>query len=666
MKTAGTTKFDIWPQPRQLGTVWKPRNTQARLWHATGVQLTVLFLLTATVCVSGCRHQTDPRTQFNEGKRIASIQFHGNTALSDDQLRKYLPVQRKDTYLETNEAAVFDVLLQAYAAHGYYDAQIVKVDVQPTLRDWVRITVHLLEGRPTRVRVLGAKWRPPIPDSPRIMKKLPLKTGDIADIKKLNQLVKRVKKRLATRGYALADVQESMVVTRDEYAADIMLEIKPGQVCTIDKIHIDGLVLAPSDLVYRQVTEFEGEVYTPRVEKQIEDNLEQLNAFRMIDVAPVPRPDTPGVIDVDISVVEANFQNLKVGLGGQFETNKFLGWTSAVYQHNNFLHRLNQFQLRSKVGWALVPALWDVQDMGPVTLIEPSVTRRGFLEKKLVWNIATGLRTDVEENYKLFSPSARLSVSRPFFERLVLRLTYNFEYIVLYGMNDYIIKQLQNTYEDMRSPIRLADLNANVLLWLTDKQDNPNNGVIVQFDYWHSDPYLASQVAFNKIQPAVSAYWRVLPFFQIALHGELGFIYPIGKKDYTGIRANFFLGGHNTVRGWGGKRLAPWRELCVDAAQQKNCEKIWIGGKTMLEGNAEFRFRVSKLISVITFLDMGDVQYGVQQFVPSVWNYSAGGGIRIHTPVGRIRLDVGYRLNDPPLYRDEPRFGVHLGLGEAF
>ncbi|MBN2717249.1 MAG: BamA/TamA family outer membrane protein [Deltaproteobacteria bacterium] len=623
----------------------------------------------------GCRHRTDPGTQFREGRRVASITFSGNRALTDDELRKYLPIQRRDTYLEESETAVFDILLQLYAAKGYHDTKIIRVDVRSTPRGWVHLRVHLLEGQPSLVRLFAIKWQSPVTDAQKYIDGLALQKGDVASVEKLNEAVKQVKSRLANDGYALATVRESMIVTRDEYAADVILDVDAKAVCTIERFYLHGLEHAPYDLVYRELEEFEGLVYTPKVEDEIESNLSELNAFRLITVSPVERPDNPGVIDVDVSLVEANFQNLKIGVGGQFETNKFLGWTSAVYQHNNFMRRLNQFQLRAKLGWALVPSFWDVEDKGPVTLIEPSVTRKGFLEKRLVWNMALGFQTDVEENYKLFSPSGRLSVSRPFLKRLNIRLSYNFEYIVLYGLNDEIMRRLQADYEDMRSPIRLADVNVNTLLWLTDSRDNPNNGVVLQFDFWHSGPYLASEVAYHKVRPTISAYWRPFSFFQIALHGEVGFIYPIGSKDYSGIRANFFLGGHNTVRGWGGKRLAPSVDICLepteespDSPPRQVCEKIWIGGKTMVQGNAEFRFRVSKAFSVITFLDMGDVQYEVNAIKASLWNYSVGSGIRIHTPVGKIRFDVGYRLrlNNSREYRDEPAFGVHLGLGEAF
>ncbi|MBN2530108.1 MAG: BamA/TamA family outer membrane protein [Deltaproteobacteria bacterium] len=638
-----------------------------RALHPVVVVALVLFGFSQT----GCRRRTDPDTQFREGKQIASIAFFGNSALSDEQLKKYLPVQKKDYFLEGSESAVFDILLQAYAAHGYYHAVLESVEVTETRRNRLDIKVHLLEREPTLVRSVRFEWKGATPHRSIIARALPLQEGGIADIEQLNKAVETLNDRLADLGYALAEVHESMVVTRDEHAADVVFHIDAGPICRVREIHITGLEFAPSNLVYAELEEFKGKVYTPRVKSDIEENLGELNAFRMVTIEPVPAPNRSGQIDLDVSVIEADFQTLKLGVGVQFETNKFLGWTSAVYQHNNFLHRLNQFQLRARLGWALVPAFWNVEDMGPVTLIEPGITKKGLLERRLRWNWTMALQTDVEENYKLFSPSNRLSVSRTFFKHLNIRLAYNIEYIVLYGIDDYVMEELQRQHEDMRSPIRLADLNVGTRLWFADRQNDPDNGVVFRFDYWHSGPYLASEVRFNKIRPAVTGYWRMLPFLQLVLHGEVGYIYPLGSKVYTGIRSNFFLGGHNTVRGWGGKRLAPWVRICEDTTAlakgvEPKCEKIWIGGRTMVQANAELRFRWNKVVSSVLFVDMGDVQYAVRTIKPGQWNYSAGTGIRISTPVGKIRFDMGIRLNEPEAYRAERRFGIHLGLGEAF
>lgn len=86
----------------------------------------------------------------------------------------------------------------------------------------------------------------------------------------------------------------------------------------------------------------------------------------------------------------------------------------------------------------------------------------------------------------------------------------------------------------------------------------------------------------------------------------------------------------------------------------------------MLQGNLELRVRVVSMFSIIGFVDMGDVQAGVATWRPAQWNVSAGPGLRVDSPIGLVRLDVGFRLNEPGIYRDEPFWGIYFGFGETF
>jgi translocation and assembly module TamA len=76
--------------------------------------------------------------------------------------------------------------------------------------------------------------------------------------------------------------------------------------------------------------------------------------------------------------------------------------------------------------------------------------------------------------------------------------------------------------------------------------------------------------------------------------------------------------------------------------------------------------RVAGPVWLVAFADLGDVQSGEARYVFGDWNYSAGPGLRVDTPLGLVRLDVGFRLNAPGKYPDEPAWAAHFGLGEAF
>ncbi len=91
---------------------------------------------------------------------------------------------------------------------------------------------------------------------------------------------------------------------------------------------------------------------------------------------------------------------------------------------------------------------------------------------------------------------------------------------------------------------------------------------------------------------------------------------------------SFCMGGSSSVRGWGSCDLAV--------------------SKSFVEGTAEYRFPVWRMISGALFVDAGS-DLGSQNDVPgkpgkllqkSGSGYSLGGGVGVKTPIGPLRLDV--------------------------
>jgi outer membrane protein insertion porin family/translocation and assembly module TamA len=69
-----------------------------------------------------------------------------------------------------------------------------------------------------------------------------------------------------------------------------------------------------------------------------------------------------------------------------------------------------------------------------------------------------------------------------------------------------------------------------------------------------------------------------------------------------------------------------------------------IGGFTQWEASAEVRFEVSGPFGAAVFCDAGDVSPNEFDIRLRYLHLSCGGGVRYDTPVGPIRLDIGYRI----------------------
>jgi outer membrane translocation and assembly module TamA len=96
-----------------------------------------------------------------------------------------------------------------------------------------------------------------------------------------------------------------------------------------------------------------------------------------------------------------------------------------------------------------------------------------------------------------------------------------------------------------------------------------------------------------------------------------------------------------------------------------------IGGRSMLELSSELRVPVWGKLSAVAFVDAGNVWDDAWQHDISDLRYAVGPGLRYLTPIGPVRVDVGYQLTpiEGLLVEGEPeprRWRIHFSIGQAF
>jgi outer membrane protein assembly factor BamA/autotransporter translocation and assembly factor TamB len=114
----------------------------------------------------------------------------------------------------------------------------------------------------------------------------------------------------------------------------------------------------------------------------------------------------------------------------------------------------------------------------------------------------------------------------------------------------------------------------------------------------------------------------------------------------------FYAGGGTTVRGFAEQSLGP-----------KNFFGDAIGGNGLLLLNQEFRYRVHRWASMVSFLDAGNVFPNAGDL--SFGDLEAGGGfgLRILSPFAILRLDVGFPLTSR---HDQPLARWYFGIGQTY
>jgi hypothetical protein len=372
------------------------------------------------------------------------------------------------------------------------------------------------------------------------------------------------------------------------------------------------------------------------------------------------------VVDVRIVVEESRPQQLRLGLGLGLQPNRWEQYAAARYSHANLGRTLTRLDLRVRAGYAELPAPWRPQEHGPIVDVEPSLRKKGLLEDQLVWTLEPAFELGLWEGYAFYAPRNRVGVSR-FFTRFVeTGVSHTVRFVDFFDVSPVLEGNRTILGLDFRDPYLVSFIELQLRLHLTDRLVDPRHGAVVALTYDLAGGIFGGQYDFHKATPEVRGYWTPLrERLQLAMRAQLGFIVPFGDEPGAPFDLKYYLGGANTVRGWGLRRLSPSVSQCP-GTEQEGCRRIPVGGYTSALGNVEIRVRAWKGLWVVGFVDVGDVQADIATFHPTRWSWSTGPALRYDSLIGTFRLDLGVRLHDPYPELDEPRWAIHFGLGETF
>lgn len=644
-----------------------------RQGHGAGPHRGATAMLLAAVLLAGVAGCAKKDLVIGDGRRIRQVRFEGAEGLPKSLLLKHLfagetswvPFTPNYPHDEALTGSDTRRLVELYRSYGYFQARVDGVEVRPARKGKrkVDLVVRVFEGPQARVRGLAFAWADgAAPDAvarAEVERTARLEIGGPWETRRLSETVGNLRQALLQRGYPTARVSGRADVDEAAGLADVVLDIDPGPFAVVGRVVFEGLVKVREKDIEPDVRFAVGKPYSPALVRQVEQALQGERVFRWVMARPVERVED-GRADLVVRLDEADPQSIRVGVQLTMENVRWQQHVRVDYSHANLFGNLTRLDLKAVGGWAEIPVPWNLAQHGPVVAFAPTLSKKGFLEDYLVWEWTPSAELDLEEGYQYWAVHNRMGVGRWFLGRLHLGLSYNLRFFDFFDVSPALDSKTTELGRDYRDPFLLSYLELKAALYLTDSILKPANGIVLEFLYQIAG--LGGDYQYNKLVGTMTGYLRVARWLDLAGRFRVGSILTWGAKGGTPISERFYLGGADTVRGWGARRVSPRLKEC-DAGGK--CKSIPIGGFTSVQSNFEMRFRIWGPLSLIGFLDAGDVQAGQGAFKPSQWNFAAGPGIRYDSPVGLIRLDAGFHLNDPGVY-EEPFWAVHFGWGEAF
>lgn len=556
---------------------------------------------------------------------------------------------------------------ELYRAHGYYQARVVGFEVFPDEdgeEATVRITVE--EGLPARVVSLAILWSPdaPLDETERkaIEARSPLRKDGPFETVLFDQAIGELRTALLQAGFPLAKVTGSADVHEGARQADVELRVVPGPRAQIGSVRFEGLVDVPKDLCDVEVEFALGKRYSPGITTQIEDAMKALRVFRWVAVVS-PTEVKNGRVDLVVRVSEADPHTVTIGPAISIESIRWQQEARAQYTYTNLFGNLTRLELKTSAGYAELPNPWDPAVHGPVGKVEVGLRKKGILEPFLLWGLTPSAALDIQQGYRNWTVGYRAGVSRWFDGKYSLGLSHNLNRVDYFEVSPTLDGSTTSLGLDFRDPYLLSYAELQGSAYFVDALKSPTNGVIFDATYDMAGTVFGGDYDYHKVILGTRAYYKPGTKLQIVARVQGGAILPYGSEPGAPIGYRFYLGGPTNLRGFGSKRVSPKLEDCPPEGGA--CSLIPIGGYSMVQGTLEFRVPLVWRFSGVAFAEAGDVLAGELDYDPSIWNYTAGPGLRMDTPLGLLRLDAGFRLNRPAAYAAESGYSIYFGLGEA-
>jgi translocation and assembly module TamA len=139
----------------------------------------------------------------------------------------------------------------------------------------------------------------------------------------------------------------------------------------------------------------------------------------------------------------------------------------------------------------------------------------------------------------------------------------------------------------------------------------------------------------------------------VTLAGQIGVGSILGGSLFSlPADERFYAGGGRSVRGYPYKTISPLRDGHP------------IGGRSMLELSFELRWKFAENMGMVGFLDGGSAFESSYPDFGEDLLWGAGTGFRYFTPIGPLRVDVGFPLNRRDHLDDS--FELYISIGQAF
>lgn len=602
--------------------------------------------------------------------RIKNINVVGNKAFSEKELREQLKLStsgwftwfsKSDQYSKQKLAGDIEALRSFYLNRGYLEMQIesTQVSITPNKKD-IYVTVNLTEGQKFKIADVRLEGQM-LGREKELAALVDLKKGDVYSGEKMTLSTKKISERMGVFGYAFANVNASPEINREKNEVSFTIFVDPGKRIYVRQISVAGNERTRDEVIRREFRQLESSWYDGDKIKLSRDRLGRLGFFTNTEIDTPEVPGTADQVDLNVRVTEKPTGNIMVGAG--YSSTERLTLTASINQ-------ANAFGSGNNIGI-------DFNTSKIFRTISLSHTNPYFTEDGVSRTVEVFMRTQRPPlflnsiNYLVETKGANVRFGVPFseFDRVFFGIGLEATKVRTFEnspqrFKDYVSDFSSDSVDGVGSADSLA--YPLTIAWQRDKRDSalvPSRGRFQRVNFEVSPGGSASYYRSTYQQQ----YFTPLPYFSsatLALNGEINYGAGISGSPYP-IFKNYYAGGIGSVRGYFAGSLSANQP----SSPTSGFFNPPIGGQARLIANAELQLPfpgsgTDRSLRWFTFLDGGQV-FNPQSGEPINFNdlrFSTGLGLSWISPVGPLKLSLGYPINPKPYDRLQ-RFQFQLGTG---
>jgi outer membrane protein assembly complex protein YaeT len=581
------------------------------------------------------------------GFGVRKIRFPGAAELEDDDLEKAIyhrrpgrwPWSRKMPFLPREFVRDIRRLEILYARRGFPAAR-VRGQVRPRADDeQVELEFAIVEGPPLMVKSVDlegwpkdAGWKHSDDREPaKVLAALPLKRAERLDRTEVEKSLKQLTQRLTQQGFWQAAARDSVRPAAD--GAYVTFQVTPGERFRVRQVALtpnaeQAIGDLPPRLVLDEIEFDRGEFYDPKRIADGREDLIALDVFRRVAIEPTPV--APDSLDLLIDVARARGRAMAFG-GGYGSEDKLR--VKARWLERDFFGGGRRLEVQGQASWI-------------ERELNASVTQPRIFGTRSDFSVRGFLADETEDNYDLTRFGGGLGIQRPLTRDLTLRVTADHE------QNELTVKVPDESLPE-EGPSELTDLKVFFTFDSSDDRFAPTHGTRMVLALDGALDQVWSDYTYGAAWLAATHYYQLGRGRIVAVQGRTGVALPGGRTSEMPVWRRIYGGGSTDMRSYARRTLGP-----LDS------EGNGLGGEAGLEVSAELRQAIAGPLGIALFAEAGQVWLKVGDAGLGELDYGAGAGLRLATPVGPLRVDVGVKLTnyDPQL---QPVVG-HFSIGEAF